>query len=313
MARKADTKVAANNSSGKPTAKAYKAFYSNPKVVSDKFCDRIQALEQEMKMRAILLWHGGSLRDPFAYMNEQNYLMFLKKIERLERDKPVAAVIYSPGGDARAAYKLATLLRKHCGGFVAVVPHYAKSAATLFTLGADRIVMSRCAEMGPLDVQIEDPEREQRLSGLEVVQAIERLNGEAMRAIDQQMALLLMRAGKKIDTLLPIVTHFVSEMMRPLFEKIDTVNYTAMARALKVAQDYAERLLMATGAVEDPKEVANTLTNAYADHGYVVDCDELKGIGMKNVEEATGNLGTILESLAFMECESTILGPLMEK
>jgi ClpP class serine protease len=33
------------------------------------------------------------------------------------------------------------LLKRHCGGFVAVVPRYAKSAATLLALGADEIIL----------------------------------------------------------------------------------------------------------------------------------------------------------------------------
>lgn len=39
---------------------------------------------------------------------------------------PIALVIDSPGGSADVAYRLAKLLRDHCGGFVAVVPRYAK-------------------------------------------------------------------------------------------------------------------------------------------------------------------------------------------
>ncbi len=263
----------------------------------------------------MLLWHGGAVSDSaYAFLNEYNYWLFARKMEKVPKGRKVAVIIYSLGGDARIAYKLASLLRKHCGGFTAVVPSLAKSAATLFALGADKIIMGRCAEMGPLDVQIEDAEKEQRMSALEVVQAIERLNIEAMRAVDQQMGLWVVRSKKKVDTLLPVATHFVAEMMRPLFDKIDTVNYTGMARALKVAQDYAERLLVATGAgINDAKTIAERLTTAYSDHGYVVDCDELKLIGMQNVEEATGKTEDILENLAFMECESTILGPLIEK
>ena len=263
----------------------------------------------------MLLWHGGAISDnPYAFLNDYNYWLFARKMEKVTKGQPVAVVIYSPGGDARVAYRLASLLRKHCGGFTAVVPHLAKSAATLFALGADKIVMGRLAEMGPLDVQIEDVEKEQRISALEVVQAIERLNIEAMRAVDQQMGLWVVRSKKRVDTLLPVATRFVADMMRPLFDKIDTVNFTGMARALKVAQDYAERLLISGGAdIDSAKIIAERLTTAYSDHGYVVDFAELKLIGMQNVEEATGDIEGILDKMAFMECESTILGPLMEK
>jgi len=47
------------------------------------------------------------------------------------------------------------------------VPRYAKSAATLLALGADRILLGKFAEIGPLDAQFDDPEREYRLSALD--------------------------------------------------------------------------------------------------------------------------------------------------
>ena len=59
----------------------------------------------------------------------------------------VALLIHSPGGEAKAAYQLAKTLRGQCQGFVAIVPRYAKSAATLLCLGAERIVMSGNAEL----------------------------------------------------------------------------------------------------------------------------------------------------------------------
>jgi len=295
------------------TAKAKAGFYSSINHVSSAFCQHIRNLEQILELPALLLWQKSGSRDIHAYLNDLTYESFAKNISVLERGKPVQVVIDSPGGDARAAFKLASLLRSHCGGFYAVVPQYAKSAATLFSLGADKIVMSRFAELGPLDVQIEDADKEERFSGLEIVQAIERLNSEAMRALDQQMVFWLMRSRKKLDTLLPVVTHFVSEMMRPLFEKIDTVNYTGMARALKVAQDYAERLLETAGMnPRAAKQIAERLTTAYSEHGYVLDCNELNRIGMKNVEEADGALGDVLEQLAFMGRGKTMLGPLKE-
>src|SRR5690349_3514350 len=64
----------------------------------------------------------------------------------------------SPGGDAHAAYKLILDLRHRSNRLRAVIPDYAKSAATLLALGVDTIFMHAAAELGPLDVQIEHPD-----------------------------------------------------------------------------------------------------------------------------------------------------------
>ncbi len=287
-------------------------FYSGSKVMDPAFVGRIRDLEAKLNKRVILLWHND-VEDKFSEFNERNYLTFACQIRKLKENEPVAVVISSPGGDARYAFKLATLLMKHCGSFMVIVPYIAKSAATLFCLGADKIIMSKFAELGPLDAQIMDIEKEQRFSALEVVQAIERLNSESMRSVDQQMIFWLRRSKKKVDTLLPLASHFVAEMMQPLFDKIDTVNYTGMARILKVAQDYAEQLLERRGLnSEQAESIADKLTNAYSEHGYVIDYEELRRVKIENVQEATGHLAEIIEDMLLMEPNNTFLGPLEE-
>lgn len=309
MAKKKTPKKVLKPKSSARVQKRTKAAFYTAKAIGDDFCGAIRRLEKLTRKRAVLIWHGEG---EYASMDGNNYVLFSKRIGEIEKKKCLV-VINSPGGEARPAFKLASLLQKHCGGYTLAVPYYSKSAATLFALGAEKIILSRFAELGPLDVQVYDEEKEKTYSALEVVQAIERLNSEALNAVDQQMFYWMRRAHKKTDTLLPISTHFVSEMMRPLFEKIDSVNFTAMARSLKVAQDYAERLLMRSGfpGVE-AKRVADILTNYYADHGFVLDFEELNRIGLTTAEEATAEIGEILEELAFLEPENTLLGPLVE-
>jgi membrane-bound ClpP family serine protease len=186
----------------------------------------------------------------------------------------IALVIDSSGGYASAAYKIATMLRRHCSGFTAVVPRYAKSAATLLALGADSILMGSDAELGPLDAQLADPEREEFVGALDETQALERLNAAALSLLDETMMLLLMRTDKKIETLLPHITHFTAEMMRPLLEKIDAVHYSQYARVLKVAEEYAVRLMEPQYGEKRAEQIARYLVNEYSEHGFVISRDE---------------------------------------
>src|SRR5215204_6025803 len=94
----------------------------------------------------LLLQNGGgkygdispSLRD--AFFSERKTMLRAR-----QQGKKIVLMIDSLGGDAKSAFQLATLLRRYCGGFVAVIPRFAKSAATLLTLGADEIILGRCA------------------------------------------------------------------------------------------------------------------------------------------------------------------------
>lgn len=64
-------------------------------------------------------------------------------------------MLNSPGGSGETAEKIVEMCRDHCRKeFRVIVPNYAKSAGTLISLGADRVVMGYLSELGPIDPQI---------------------------------------------------------------------------------------------------------------------------------------------------------------
>ena len=88
---------------------------------------------------------------------------------------------------------------------------------------------------------------------------------------------------KRTEVILPIACRFVSDMMKPLLEKIDTVHYAKQSRVLKVAEDYATRLLLprygnAAGGIAD------RLVNGYPEHGFVIDRAEMSDLLGTNLE-----------------------------
>ena len=73
----------------------------------------------------------------------------------------------------------------------------AKSAATLLAVGSEEIVLSQHGELGPLDAQIFETEREVPMSALDEVQALERLHTFWLESVDRAMMMLVGRTGKK--------------------------------------------------------------------------------------------------------------------
>jgi len=258
------------------TEKGFAAsIYPGPaRAVPSDLADAVHALEEALGMPTWLLIQAGSAPEHLLTLNEPVRRGFFDARDELRACKKVALVVDSPGGSATATYQLATLLRRHCEEFVAVVPRYAKSAATLLSLGASELYMGSDGQLGPLDAQLLDPEREEIASALDEVQALERLHSAALDQADQSMQLLLARTGKKIETLLPLVLSFVSDMMNPLLDKIDTVHYTQQSRVLKVAEDYAVRLLEPKYSRSQAEGIARRLVNAYSEHEFVIDRDE---------------------------------------
>lgn len=102
-----------------------------------------------------LIVYTASITHPMAGIIQQDIPLF----EDLLRFSPDIIVgdlmINSPGGDPNAAEKILMMCRERFSAeFNVIVPNYAKSAAAMIALGADRIYMGYLAELGPIDPQI---------------------------------------------------------------------------------------------------------------------------------------------------------------
>ncbi len=277
------------------------------------FVDTIQALEKTLGMPLWLLLQDRAGEAKYDEVNEEVRKAFWHARKGMTPNAPIALLIDSPGGYAKSAYQIATLLRHHCGEFTAVIPRSAKSAATLLTLGANTLILNKDAELGPLDVQIFDFEREEYASALNEVQTVERLQAASMMAIDQTMMLLVGRTGKKVDTVLPHVLRFVSDMMRPMFENIDVVHFTQRARALKVAEECAIRLLRPRHSKEHAERIARRLVDKYPEHGFVIDVEETADPEMNlETKQPTDEQVNLMDSLVPLLGGVTIIGQLQE-
>jgi hypothetical protein len=82
---------------------------------------------------------------------------FYDVCNRIGKPEKVDLFLYSTGGVPMAAWTLVNLLREFFGGFSVLVPFKAHSAATLLSLGANEIVMTRAGQLTPVDPQVESP------------------------------------------------------------------------------------------------------------------------------------------------------------
>ena len=60
----------------------------------------------------------------------------------------------TPGGDGETAIRLVRQAQSRCKKLTVIVPDKAKSAGTLFALGADEICMGPTSDLGPVDPQL---------------------------------------------------------------------------------------------------------------------------------------------------------------
>ena len=72
-----------------------------------------------------------------------------------DNSKGISLILDAPGGDGLAAERIIRVCKSYSGkAFEVIVPARAKSAATMICLGADRVLMSKSSELGPIDPQV---------------------------------------------------------------------------------------------------------------------------------------------------------------
>lgn len=78
-----------------------------------------------------------------------DHILMLKEEARAKLD----LFIYSRGGASDVPWTLVSMFREYCqeGSFSVLIPYRAHSAATVISLGADEILMTKKAELGPID------------------------------------------------------------------------------------------------------------------------------------------------------------------
>lgn len=286
--------------------------YCSHHVLPEQFVQDVRSLEEIFDRPAFLLVQRRS-SGPYASISEvlANNIILEKKL--VSPEKPILLILDSPGGSATAAFQIAEFFRRRCGGFLVVVPSYAKSAATLLALGSMAIVLGEDAELGPLDAQILDLDREERNSALDEVQSLERLNAFALQATHQFMISLLQTSGKRIDVLLPMVLKFVADMMVPLLDDIDAVRWSERSRSLTIGEDYARRLLSSYKSSEESRNIARSLVWDFPEHGFPIYESEAQAIGLKVIEKnqrVIDLLDSMTETLG--GTQFTAIGPLCQ-
>ncbi|MFN8178052.1 MAG: serine protease [bacterium] len=104
----------------------------------------------------VLLYVTGDRRGLETQVHPEVLDLFVDHLDR-GVSKRISLVLYTRGGSTLAAWSLVHLIRQFCDRFEVIVPSKAHSAGTLISLGADAIVMTKQATLGPIDPSVNGP------------------------------------------------------------------------------------------------------------------------------------------------------------
>jgi hypothetical protein len=116
----------------------------------------ISALEKKRDSK-VIVYITGDRRNLETKIANDIFPLFHKHLMTIGDQKRIDLFIYSTGGLTNAGYGLVNLFREFCKEFNVIIPFKAHSCATLISLGADQIVMTKMGQLSPIDPSVDHP------------------------------------------------------------------------------------------------------------------------------------------------------------
>jgi len=83
--------------------------------------------------------------------------IFTEHLDNIGDTEKISLYLYTRGGETLAAWSLVNLIRNFCKEFEVIIPFNCHSAGTLICLGANKIIMTKQATLGPIDPSVNGP------------------------------------------------------------------------------------------------------------------------------------------------------------
>lgn len=113
-------------------------------------------LEKEFNTKVITYVTGD--RPGFESHIAQDVIdLFIDHLDNIGPVPKISLFLYTRGGDTAVAWNIVNLIKMYCDDFEVIVPHKAHSAGTIISLGANQIIMTKQATLGPIDPSLNTP------------------------------------------------------------------------------------------------------------------------------------------------------------
>jgi len=232
----------------------------------------IDALEKLRKSR-VLTYQTS----PSARIGEGIVGPLYDQLESIGDVEHLDLVLDTLGGNVEMPWRIVSLIREFCDRFSVLIPYRAASAGTLLALGADEIVMTRLAVLGPID-----PSRGHPLLPVGPAGPVQATSVQDMRHAIK----FIKQAGIDIvDDKFAYTPEAVAQLVGALFDNVHPLAIGALEQSYALAKLAGTRCLeshmTARGDKEKIQAIVDRLSDEYKSHGYQIPRREAKSIGLK--------------------------------
>lgn len=118
--------------------------------------DRKDLIKQisEIRNSKVICYFGGDRQNVSIRVAPDIIPVFYKLLEDFGSSDKIDLVLFTKGGDVLTALRLVELIYEYTKNFSVIVPYKAYSAGTLICLGASELVMTKMAELSPVDPNV---------------------------------------------------------------------------------------------------------------------------------------------------------------
>ena len=219
-----------------------------------------------------------------AHIGSDAIDLFVEHLDKIGPTEKISLILYTSGGNVSAAWNLVNLLLMFCDDFEVIVPGKCMSAGTLVSLGANRIVMTKQATLGPIDPSIQHP------LGPSFPEADPMARAEvSVEAVEGYLdAIRQCEAGEQ----------FEGHALVDLSKQVHPLVLGEIFRSRQQIRDLAERLLQIHKPNKaERKEIIDFLCSESGSHDYTINRREAKKLGLE-IEKCSEKLYAMLQKLS---------------
>jgi len=123
------------------------------------FADRIALYRrlEESRNSKLLVYVTGDRQGMETQIARDVIDYFVDHLDSIGITPKISLLLYTQGGNTLAAWSIINLIKQFCDDFEVIVPSKAHSSGTLMCLGANSIMMTKQATLGPIDPSVNTP------------------------------------------------------------------------------------------------------------------------------------------------------------
>lgn len=243
----------------------------------------IKDVEKKIGGRLFLICQSESegINDNLA----QNISSHLPELGKLNK---ITILIDSSSGDIHSAYRIVNSFYCNTSNVETIVVNRIGSAATFICLGSQKIYMSCEAELSPLDSRLPNVYGQTKnKSALNIFKSLEYLRQYSIEILNDFVLLFVKNFKMDIKDAVRQSGSFASEIIKPLYSKIDPKELGDLRRELAIVEEYSRKIMKRYGYrhldIGEINEIINNLVWNYPGSDYIIDPVEAMMIGL-NVE-----------------------------